>query len=454
MRILFVRPEPSPDTIGLQHLMVVEPLELEILATLVKDRHDVLIADMIPEKRSFADILQSFMPQVVCITGYITHIPVMIRYCEEAKRFDNNIITVTGGVHIEKFPDDIAHPSVDYRVIRNATRAFPQLIDFFGGKDVYPQGVLSKDAAVDSCILPDYDFFTVVPDRSLTRKYRKKYFYVFHNRVALVKGSFGCPYQCKFCYCREITGHRYFARPVKEIVEEIESIHEKEIYLVDDDFLVSTERVREFIRLLNERRIKKRYLIYGRADFIDNNPDLMRDFKKAGLRTIIVGLESFSNDELSDFHKQTDVNTNRLAMNVMNKYNINCYAGIILSPLWTKSDFKKTGDILIDLGIKFVNLQPLTPLKGIELHVQESDLVVSKDDFPKWDLAHVTIRPEHMTVAEYYRQVLKLYLRILYYPPNIISTFRYPVAMQIRMIKGLRKVMKQYKERIMQAEHA
>jgi hypothetical protein len=44
MRILFVRPEPSPDTIGLQHLMVVEPLELEIMATLVQGKHQVLIA--------------------------------------------------------------------------------------------------------------------------------------------------------------------------------------------------------------------------------------------------------------------------------------------------------------------------------------------------------------------------------------------------------------------------
>jgi len=46
------------------------------------------------------------------------------------------------------------------------------------------------------------------------------------------------------------------------------------------------------------------------------------------------------------------------------------------------------------LGIKFVNLQPLTPLKGTELEVNEEELVISRSDFVKWDLAHVTIRPE------------------------------------------------------------
>jgi hypothetical protein len=31
MKILFVRPKPSKETIGLQHVMIVEPLELEVL---------------------------------------------------------------------------------------------------------------------------------------------------------------------------------------------------------------------------------------------------------------------------------------------------------------------------------------------------------------------------------------------------------------------------------------
>lgn len=50
MKVLFVRPKPSPETIGLQHLMIVEPLELEILATLIKDKNEVKIVDMILEK--------------------------------------------------------------------------------------------------------------------------------------------------------------------------------------------------------------------------------------------------------------------------------------------------------------------------------------------------------------------------------------------------------------------
>jgi len=37
MKILMVRPRPTSRTIGLQHLMIVEPLELEVLASLKRD---------------------------------------------------------------------------------------------------------------------------------------------------------------------------------------------------------------------------------------------------------------------------------------------------------------------------------------------------------------------------------------------------------------------------------
>ncbi|MBK7159001.1 MAG: hypothetical protein IPH77_10695 [Ignavibacteria bacterium] len=96
------------------------------------------------------------------------------------------------------------------------------------------------------------------------------------------------------------------------------------------------------------------------------------------MRTIIVGLESFKDTELNEFHKQSDSNTNRRAMEVMNRYNVDCYAAVIISPSWSKEDFQKAGDIMLDLGIKFVNLQPLTPLKGIGLSVKDEDLVIKK----------------------------------------------------------------------------
>jgi radical SAM superfamily enzyme YgiQ (UPF0313 family) len=436
--------------------MVVEPLELEILATLVQQEHEVRIVDMILEKQPLSHFIREFDPDILALTGYITHLPAIIKHCGEAKSLNQEMVTITGGVHIEKYPEDIDHPSIDYRVVRNATRTFPLLIDYLSGKrGGVPAGVLQQGEKMDEATLPGYEFFSPVPDRTLTSGYRDRYFYVFHNKVALVKASYGCPYKCNFCFCRKITGDNYYARPLEEVVEELAGIREKEIYIVDDDFLINPKRIRQFIDLLKEHRLDKRFLLYGRADFIAAHPELIRDFRAVGLRTVIVGLESFEDAELSDFNKQTTGDLNRRAMEVLNRYRVDCYAAVIISPGWDHQDFKKAGDIMIRLGIRFVNLQPLTPLKGTGIVVDEHDLVVERSDYEKWDLAHVTIRPEKMSVEAFYRNILTLYLRLLYHPPHLLKLLRYPLHLQWRMAKGVRRVIRQYKKRIMEvSEHA
>jgi hopanoid C-3 methylase len=453
MKILFVRPKPSAYTIGLQHLMIVEPLELEILATLVKDRHEVKIVDMILENEKPEIVLKKENPDVLGLTGYITHIPVMIAYCQMAKQINNKIKTVVGGVHIEKFPEDIDHVSVDYRVVRNATRTFPQLIAFLDGSGEFPTGVLQMHQRLSDIVLPVYDFFVPIPDRSLTKKYRHQYFYVFHNKVALLKTSFGCPFQCKFCFCREITGGLFYERLMDEVIAELKSIEEQEIYIVDDDFLLNPRRLTLFIDRMKEEGLKKRFLVYGRADFIVAHPDLIRLFKQAGLRTVIVGLESFANEELDRYNKKTTESINHQAMNILNENQVDCYAAVIVSPDWSAADFKRAGEIMNRLKIKFVNLQPLTPLKGTQMNCTDEQLIINRDDFARWDLAHVVIRPEKMSVREYYRQIIRLYEKVVFNPRNLISHIKYPLLMQLKMLKGLVRVRKQYLTRMKEASH-
>lgn len=441
-----VRPTPSPETIGLQHVMVVEPLELEILAALAGADDKVTIADMILEKEDYRDILHRLVPDMLCITGYITHIPGMIRYCRIAKEENPAIQTVAGGVHVEKFPEVIDDDSVDFRVVRNATRVFPVLLEHIRNPSLQPvpPGVLKKGEVPEESALPEFDFYYPLPRRDLTRKYRNHYYYVFHDKVALIKTSFGCPYQCTFCFCRKITGGRYFERPLEEVITELKAIEEKEIYIVDDDFLISETRVRKFLQFLRENSIRKKFLVYGRADFIARHPEIIRDFKKLGLRTVIVGLESFFDNELAGFNKDLFATANEAAMKVLNKNGVDCYAAIILSPGWGKEDFRQLTRKLVDMGIRFVNLQPLTPLPGTDLPVKEEDLIVTRQDYARWDLAHVTLRPERMSVEEYYRCILSTYRRVIYQPAKMISYLKYPLRMQLRLALGIRKVRRQY----------
>lgn len=444
MKILFVRPAPPDETIGLQHVMIVEPLELEILATLVEKEHEVVIADLILEKQPFSHFMQLHQPDVVCVTGYITHVNKMLELCRDAKKFNTGIVTIVGGVYIEKIPEVADNEYVDFRVVRNAVLSFPQLIGYIEGKNDFPEGVLKRSEIAGESSYPEYDFTVPIPNRNLTQKYRKEYFYVFHNKVALIKTSFGCPFPCSFCFCRKIAGDNYFERPMEDVIQELLSIKEKEVYIIDDNFLVSSKRLRRFIDLLKQHNIRKKYLIYGRADFIASHPEIMQELKQHGLRTVIVGFESFDDAELDTLNKSTTSLTNEKAMQVLNNNGIDCYASVIAMPEWDKADFDKATKKMISLGVRFINIQPLTPLEKTDMVFDDNNLIISRSEFAKWDLAHVVVKPEKLTVHEYYSEILRMYSRILFRPSNLIHHLKYPLGMQFKLFKGAFKVRKQY----------
>ncbi|MDA3862573.1 MAG: B12-binding domain-containing radical SAM protein [Deltaproteobacteria bacterium] len=454
MKILLVRPAPEKETIGLQHVMLVEPLELEVLATVVEDNHDPVVVDMILEKAPLEYFLEKYQPDLFCVTGYITNVKTMIEYCARAKKFAPQIVTVAGGVHVEVVPEDLHHIAVDYRVVRNATTVFTGLISYLEGQGEKPKAALAYGENPGRANWPSFDFTFPRVNRTYTGKYRDEYFYIFHNKVALVKTAFGCPYNCNFCFCRSITDDNFAQRPLEDIISEIKDLEEKEIYIVDDDFLVSPSRLGKFLDALEKENIEKNFLIYGRSDFIVEQVELIKRFRRLGLKTIIVGLESFNKEELDRYNKNNSPATNEKAIKLMNSLGIDCFATVIIPPHWKAEDFDQLGDKLIELDIKYVNLQPLTPIPGTGFEVEPEKLLIHRSDYASWDLAHVAIRPEHLSVSEFYRQIIKLYERILFRPAVLLSHLKYPPSMLWKMLKGSYLVHRQYLKKMKEAGNA
>jgi radical SAM superfamily enzyme YgiQ (UPF0313 family) len=450
VNILLVRPAPPPETIGLQHVMVVEPLELEVLAATLPDRHEVRIVDMILESDPLEDFIRDFDPDILAVTGYITHMGVIRDYCRRAKVVKPGLVTVAGGVHIEKNAADADSPWIDYRVIRNAVKVFPELVAFIeGDSSECPSCVLSPLERPGE--LPALDFTFPHPRRDLTRRYRDRYFYVFHNKVAALKTSFGCPAKCSFCYCREITDGRYCERPMSDVLDELADIDQSEIFIIDDNFLASRRRLTDFLDGLDDRGITKHYLVFGRADFIIKYPALMERFRKRGLRTVIVGLESFDDDELNDMNKSVSAADNELALGILRELGIGCYASIILNPDWDQNDFARLRRKVRELGILFANYQPLTPLPGTAMTVAAEDLVVDRQKYSHWDLAHLVVKPGRLSASEYYGEIIKLYTASVVHPLTVLRHLKYPLKDVLRISTGAFKVWRQYRAKMKEA---
>ncbi|SDJ07625.1 Radical SAM superfamily enzyme YgiQ, UPF0313 family [Lachnospiraceae bacterium G41] len=429
MNVLLFRPRPDKETIGLQNVMICEPLELEYISANIEALgHTCTIVDMIIEKKNVPYFVKLYNPDVVGITGYISHVNIMKRYAKEAKEVNKKIVTIIGGVHAEVNPADFESPYVDYIIRANGIRTFIDILNKLekdknntktneGGNK---SEIIGEKDEIECIYVPgkkppkkDTTFNYLYPDRDKVNKYRSKYYYMFHRNCTLIKTSFGCPYNCKFCFCRQIMDDQYFARDLEDIVNELATIPETEIYIVDDDFLVGRERILKFCDLLEQRGIEKKYLIYGRADYIAGNEDVIKRFKEVGLRAVIVGLESCDSKQLDDYNKRTNVAINEKAVGILKKYDVECYGTFILGLDWTWDDFNALYKWIKKLGLVFVNLQPLTPLRGTDIYEKyKPRFIVREDEYEKWDLAHLVVRPDNISVRKYYWYTMVLYYRI------------------------------------------
>lgn len=418
MKILLIRPKPARETIGLQSIMICEPLELMVLASVIKENgHDVEIIDMILEKNEISHFINTKKPDVIGITGYISHVNIMKNYAKIAKSINNNIKVCVGGVHATVCPEDFLSENID-KICRSED-------DF-------------------------YDFLNLenrekkLPFRDLEQRYLDKYYYIFQEKCALIKTSFGCPYSCNFCFCKEIT--KYHAREIDDVINELLHINQTEIYIVDDDFLYNRSRLIEFYEKIKQNKIKKRYLVYGRADFIAQNEDIISKLKEIGLSAVIVGIEASNQDELDKYNKKTELSSNFKAIDILKKYDIECYATIILGTEWGKKEFKDLYKYTQDLGLIFVNLQPLTPLKGTGYFEEYKDkLIIPYEEIEKWDMAHLVIKPTKLSVRAYYFEIVKLYYKITLKPKNILYMMKkYGLKTIFKLSKGAREVNFQY----------
>lgn len=452
MRVLLVRPKPHKDTLGLQNVMVCEPLELEYLASNAEARgHKTKIIDMILEKKSLSFFLEKYRPDAVGITGYISHVNIIKGYAKEIKRFSPKIKVLVGGVHAEVCPEDFECAWIDYIIRANGIRTFVGILDSLENKREPERQPCVYDKELEAP-KKETSFNYLFPDRSKVNRYRSEYYYMFHKNCSLIKTSFGCPYNCKFCFCRKITDGKYFCRDLDDIIKELKGIKEREIYIVDDDFLVDRERILEFCRRLKEERIDKRYLIYGRADFIAGNEDVIRRFAKSGLRAVIVGLESCDKKQLDSYDKRTDVSMNERAVRILRKYGVECYGTFITGLDWERKDFEALGRWIKKLGIVFVNLQSLTPLRKTEMYERyRKDFIIREDEYEKWDLAHLVVRPSRISVRKYYFYTMLLYYKIMVNPKSAWYMVRkYGLWDTLKLSGGAFKVNLQYVKKLIQ----
>lgn len=416
MKILLVNPAPGELAMGLRDIARVEPLGLEIIGASVSDDHEVLLIDMQFDE-NLHQVLRDFRPDIVGVTGGIVQTYTARRIVECAKAFDPSIHTVIGGHHASLWPIDFCVPAVDVIVIGEGTGPFRELvaafengqsIDHVCGLAIVEQGELRYTPPRPQ---PRSLEHQPLPDRSLTAKYRDRYFYMHESPVGLVQTSMGCTFPCTFCSCRVFTERRFVPASLERIVDDLERLDEEFVIFCDDHSFLVPERMSQLADLIEERGIKKRYFAYSRVDVVTAHPELFQRWADLGLEVVMAGLEAVEDAHLGTFNKRTELSTNEEALELLAKCGVGVSAGFVIMPDFGVEDFERI-DAYIEAhpNIVMTELTPFTPLPGTPLYAEVRDDLLTENR-ELFDLFHFVV-PTRLPQEEMYRLLKHYYSRI------------------------------------------
>lgn len=417
MRILLIKPE----TVGIfsyTNLVEHEPLELEYLYTVLKEHnYDPYIYDRRHELIPIKKKLKQIKPDIVCITGYITQQYLMIKLIHIIKKYNSNIKIIIGGSNVEINYENYFESEVDYIYHLSGLENFLKLVNYISGKnkiiklnDIFGIAYKKNGNWIVNKKIIESPQDLPIPNREYFYKNKVIYRYLTFKPLALIKNSFSCKKSCDFCFCTNRNSGKYTCRSVLNLVNEIKLLDAPNIHITDDDFLVDREYLLSFIEEIKKNNINKKFLIYGRADFIAKNENIIKKLSEIGLALVMVGLEATKDRELDSYNKKTTVNDNLECIRILNKYNIICAGLFIVHQEMKKTDFKELYKWIASKNI-IPTVSIFTPMQGTRVYKKCKDELLSTD-VKKQDLFHCILKPKYMSVSkftyEYYKLSLKL----------------------------------------------
>lgn len=449
MNILLVQPPKASRTIDGEDFQMYEPLSLEYVAAGVRDHHDVRLLDMRIDP-DLEQTLAEFAPDVVGITAFTVNVLSVLEILRTVRRIFPESLTVVGGHHATVQPEDFCCASVDLIVIGEGISPFRRICEQHERKKGFNDiaGVLQVNGQSyvgdrSSAVMDIQD--APMPDRSISARYRHRYFSEYLRPLATIRTSKGCPFRCSFCALWRLVGGRYFKRDPEAIVAELKTIEEPNVFFADDETMVNVKRLGRLADLIEEEGLQKTYFFYGRSDTIVKHPELLEKWRSIGLSRLFIGIESFRDEDLVDVNKKSTIAINNEALKIMHRIGVEPYASIMVRPDFELKDFKAFQQYCKSQPLGFVTIPVLTPLPGTDFYT-ETKATHLTSNYDLFDMVH-TILPPRLPLPKFYKAYADLVGRVL----SPMQMFNFLRKYPLKDIPGLFRISSYLLNRIRNA---
>jgi len=190
--------------------------------------------------------------------------------------------------------------------------------------------------------------------------------------MGLVMSGRGCPFECTFCSSAGVWGRHTRFRSIENVIDEMQQV--QSIYgtvqfsFKDDIFTINTKRVREFCRLLKDRKLNVKWDCNARVNLIDES--MLAEIKSAGCNGIKIGIESGSDRILKNvMKKKITVAQIKHAAELIHKAGIHWTGYFMMGlPTETEQEMLQTLELMRLIKPDFASLSVYEPLPGTQLY--------------------------------------------------------------------------------------
>lgn len=353
------------------------PLGLATLAGYFSPYDEVVLQDQHVEKLNLNDT-----PDLVCIQVYITNAYRAYKIADSYRK--RGIWVVLGGLHVTSLPKEAAEHA-DTIILGPGEEAFPRFINDF-----------RQHKAEKVYIAKERQITDIPPVRRDLIK-RNKYF--VPNSLVV---SRGCPHHCDFCYKDAFYegGKSFYTARVDAVLKEIDSLPGHHLYFLDDHLLGNPK----FARELFEGMKGMGRVFQGAAtvkSILEGN--LIEKAYEAGLRSIFVGFETFSPENLKQENKYQNLARDYSAcVKRLHELGIMINGSFVFGMDYDDKDtFKRTVDWGIENAITTATFHILTPYPGTRQYkrLEEAGRIITHD-WSKYDTRTVVYKPTTLSAEE------------------------------------------------------
>ncbi len=260
---------------------------------------------------------------------------------------------------------------------------------------------------------PIADLDTLSPDWSLLEW--DKYIYVPMNvRVAVPNFARGCPFTCRFCSQWKFW-RRYRSRSPLKFVDEVETLvrdfNVGFFILADEEPTLNRKKFTALCEELARRKLPILWGINTRVTDIMRDQALLPLWRKAGLIHISLGTEAAAQMNLEIFRKQTTIEQNKKAVQLIQAAGMVAEAQFIMGmENETPELIEETYRLALDWKVDMANWNMYTPWPFAELFEELGDRVEVRD-YSKYNFVTPIMKPDLMEREDVLKCVLRNYAR-------------------------------------------